>query len=134
MRISDWSSDVCSSDLLVRVGTAEELAAEREGHRVGEGVDRGLGRRVAGDQLVVRGGGGREAPHGGGGQQQGGGEDGSGADARLCGDHVSSLTGPSARSEGHTSELQSLMRSSYAVFCLTKKKTTLQNHGYTANA
>src|SRR3546814_10735323 len=29
-----------------------------------------------------------------------------------------------ARSEEHTSELQSLMRISYAVFCLTKKKTT----------
>src|SRR3546814_3979559 len=28
-----------------------------------------------------------------------------------------------ARSEEHTSELQSLMRSSYAVFCLKKKKT-----------
>src|SRR3546814_10475998 len=28
----------------------------------------------------------------------------------------------SARSEGHTSELQSLMRISYAVFCLKKKK------------
>src|SRR3546814_3468845 len=31
-------------------------------------------------------------------------------------------TGP--RSEEHTSELQSLMRISYAVFCLTKKKTS----------
>src|SRR3546814_2559352 len=30
----------------------------------------------------------------------------------------------SARSEEHTSELQSLMRISYAVFCLKKKKTT----------
>src|SRR3546814_4680356 len=30
------------------------------------------------------------------------------------------------RSEEHTSELQSLMRSSYAVFCLNKKKTTNQ--------
>src|SRR3546814_4560204 len=29
-----------------------------------------------------------------------------------------------ARSEEHTSELQSLMRSSYAVFCLKKKKNT----------
>src|SRR3546814_6743544 len=29
-----------------------------------------------------------------------------------------------ARSEEHTSELQSLMRISYAVFCLTKKKKT----------
>src|SRR3546814_2823873 len=28
-----------------------------------------------------------------------------------------------ARSEEHTSELQSLMRNSYAVFCLNKKKT-----------
>src|SRR3546814_2058338 len=31
---------------------------------------------------------------------------------------------PSERSEEHTSELQSLMRISYAVFCLKKKKTT----------
>src|SRR3546814_2329641 len=30
---------------------------------------------------------------------------------------------PGARSEEHTSELQSLMRTSYAVFCLKKKKT-----------
>src|SRR3546814_5158400 len=33
---------------------------------------------------------------------------------------------PAERSEEHTSELQSLMRSSYAVYCL-KKKTTIQN-------
>src|SRR3546814_1454087 len=31
-----------------------------------------------------------------------------------------------ARSEEHTSELQSLMRSSYAVFCLTKKNKTIE--------
>src|SRR3546814_5812345 len=31
---------------------------------------------------------------------------------------------PAKRSEEHTSELQSLMRISYAVFCLTKKKKT----------
>src|SRR3546814_3845394 len=31
-----------------------------------------------------------------------------------------------ARSEEHTSELQSLMRISYAVFCLKKKKNTIQ--------
>src|SRR3546814_2620265 len=31
------------------------------------------------------------------------------------------------RSEEHTSELQSLMRNSYAVFCLNKKKTHKQN-------
>src|SRR3546814_9745036 len=34
---------------------------------------------------------------------------------------------PSMRSEEHTSELQSLMRISYAVFCLKKKKTN-NNH------
>src|SRR3546814_4173181 len=33
----------------------------------------------------------------------------------------------SRRSEEHTSELQSLMRISYAVFCLTKKKTKKTN-------
>src|SRR3546814_8665143 len=32
-----------------------------------------------------------------------------------------------SRSEEHTSELQSLMRISYAVFCLKKKKTTTQH-------
>src|SRR3546814_4345121 len=40
---------------------------------------------------------------------------------------------PSKRSEEHTSELQSLMRISYAVFCLKKKKTQskLMQHKYT---
>src|SRR3546814_6243367 len=33
-----------------------------------------------------------------------------------------------ARSEEHTSELQSLMRISYAVFCLKKKKTTVNHY------
>src|SRR3546814_4383818 len=33
-----------------------------------------------------------------------------------------------ARSEEHTSELQSLMRISYAVFCLKKKKTNNNKH------
>src|SRR3546814_8138983 len=33
---------------------------------------------------------------------------------------------PARRSEEHTSELQSLMRISYAVFCLKKKKTNLK--------
>src|SRR3546814_5060486 len=35
------------------------------------------------------------------------------------------LDDPAPRSEEHTSELQSLMRISYAVFCLKKKNTTL---------
>src|SRR3546814_2320328 len=36
--------------------------------------------------------------------------------------------GEAGRSEEHTSELQSLMRISYAVFCLKKKKKTNNNH------
>src|SRR3546814_6134960 len=35
---------------------------------------------------------------------------------------IGPMRGADARSEEHTSELQSLMRSSYAVFCLKKKK------------
>src|SRR3546814_1387576 len=37
--------------------------------------------------------------------------------------HAAGLPDPGERSEEHTSELQSLMRSSYAVFCLKKKNT-----------
>src|SRR3546814_4389387 len=37
------------------------------------------------------------------------------------------LSNDRIRSEEHTSELQSLMRISYAVFCLKKKKTTTQH-------
>src|SRR3546814_7544092 len=37
------------------------------------------------------------------------------------------------RSEEHTSELQSLMRSSYAVFCLKKKKSKQHSHTTATN-
>src|SRR3546814_4321683 len=43
---------------------------------------------------------------------------------------------PGLRSEEHTSELQSLMRISYAVFCLKKKKRERENekqHGQSLN-
>src|SRR3546814_2391018 len=48
-----------------------------------------------------------------------------GDDARAAdADHINvGGGGGAARSEEHTSELQSLMRSSYAVFCLKKKNT-----------
>src|SRR3546814_3773678 len=48
------------------------------------------------------------------------------AAARQPARPAASSGGGSARSEEHTSELQSLMRNSYAVFCLKKKKETLQ--------
>src|SRR3546814_3387306 len=54
------------------------------------------------------------------------------ADAAIPAHHQ-----PGSRSEEHTSELQSLMRISYAVFCLKKKKKIInrrQNkHSYKAN-
>src|SRR3546814_19740591 len=43
------------------------------------------------------------------------------------GQHSATGEGSKARSEEHTSELQSLMRISYAVFCLKKKKTNDSN-------
>src|SRR3546814_8921428 len=55
----------------------------------------------------------------------------------TCGTYVSvtfqsisvfHLTNSTARSEEHTSELQSLMRISYAVFCLKKKKDNTFTH------
>src|SRR3546814_3611603 len=51
-----------------------------------------------------------------------------GADLSAMGAALVLLTGGNAvlRSEEHTSELQSLMRISYAVFCLKKKKLTKQ--------
>src|SRR3546814_9746766 len=39
-----------------------------------------------------------------------------------------SITSSTRRSEEHTSELQSLMRISYAVFCLKKKQYTSRNY------
>src|SRR3546814_8715751 len=49
----------------------------------------------------------------------------------CCGADISPAGDIGNRSEEHTSELQSLMRISYAVFCLKKKKTqtkTTQHH------
>src|SRR3546814_1163320 len=72
---------------------------------------------------------GRHPPRGGRGRQRG---VGSARQARgqalVAADrrHVAARNRP-ARSEEHTSELQSLMRISYAVFCL-KKKTTNYRH------
>src|SRR3546814_3893642 len=47
-------------------------------------------------------------------------------DYQFDGAHLTSSS--SYRSEEHTSELQSLMRISYAVFCLTKKITPFEHH------
>src|SRR3546814_10420979 len=151
MRISDWSSDVCSSDLLGRNRRARAgfpvLAriAEVRNDR-GEALRRGAAQRVVDDeqlhQIVVRGEVRRlddedilapdilvdfdedflvgEAAHASVGQRQF--EivrDRTGQrQVAVAGDEFHGVRG---RSEEHTSELQSLMRISYAVFCLKKK-------------
>src|SRR3546814_6459094 len=58
--------------------------------------------------------------HAGGDGDQGG----EGADVAGTADEARPEEAAAGRSEEHTSELQSLMRISYAVFCLKKKRTT----------
>src|SRR3546814_10215718 len=112
MRISDWSSDVCSSDLGGRGGR------DGGGGRRGRQLRKiGQHRAVLSDEQVEQAG--QEAGHLGSGDGLVGEVApgaGAGGDAHLGG-----LGDAGGRSEEHTSELQSLMRISYAVFCLKKK-------------
>src|SRR3546814_10568010 len=116
MRISDWSSDVCSSDLLAEDGVEHEgrhrgaADADRaglvvDGAREGDAELRSLQAAVADGQHAVL-----------------------LAERHLAALEQDALLGiqhrrQAGRSEEHTSELQSLMRISYAVFCLQKKHT-----------
>src|SRR3546814_10172879 len=123
MRISDWSSDVCSADLRWH---------SRHGDRHGR-LRTAAGRRSAVRRLHLSGvrsariRSGTPAPS-------------------LCwrvlgtadaaftmrGRHLRRPDAQPERSEEHTSELQSLMRISYAVFCLKKKiKTMTHTHQMT---
>src|SRR3546814_8613893 len=135
MRISDWSSDVCSSDLVVeeRAHAAFELRRGdqsidllgdpaptvqltgcgrpqqfRIGRRIDQEIAQPRGFRIAVEFvqaiLVWTGQGLIDA------QQK----------IRRH-HHAGERELQTARSEEHTSELQSLMRISYAVFCLNKK-------------
>src|SRR3546814_6740697 len=106
MRISDWSADVCSSDLLINLKAAHALyegsgeasfsaltRAQPQGPDLDTAIRDSLARLIAAveaqpDSLVA------------------------------------ALEAPEGRSEEHTSELQSLMRISSAVFCLKKKSST----------
>src|SRR3546814_10013086 len=103
MRISDWSSDVCSSDLSGRDPEDEGPGGEvrrpaRKRASAGAVPVGGVPRPVPLQRLPP----GRHRPD----------------RARRR---------PGDRSEEHTSELQSLMRISYAVFCLKTKKQTIRN-------
>src|SRR3546814_5625669 len=101
MRISDWSSDVCSSDLVGgrplhdRADPARGWrrldclrACRRQSRAVRDSCHEYLGRGMSGSVPA----------------------------------DVQAVAKSWERSEEHTSELQSLMRISYAVFCLKKKK------------
>src|SRR3546814_7414590 len=119
MRISDWSSDVCSSDLRFEEHQVrhQQASARSTGGRC---------RRVAAVPSSSPGSSATTA--------------GSASDRASNFGLPSSVTGTASmpasanqsarsgsamhRSEEHTSELQSLMRISYAVFCLKKKKNT----------
>src|SRR3546814_5046153 len=87
MRISDWSSDVCSSDLVFGrgAGVMPEPREREIGTQRVEQCERLRG-------VALR--------------------------PQAVGHFVADMR---QRSEEHTSELQSLMRISYAVFCLTTK-------------
>src|SRR3546814_1107084 len=129
MRISDWSSDVCSSDLIRAHALLEGLLAhvvfEHAQHTgtllVGDAVERSHDVAVAGnrladlaraDQAVVvhRA---LAATHAV--------EVGAVFRVHLHVDLLLHPGGERLKSEEHTSELQSLMRISYAVFCLRAK-------------
>src|SRR3546814_10804322 len=115
MRISDWSSDVCSSDL--RAQRAQRRAVDPRQHVAGVRLVGELQVRtvVAAVELVAA-------------SQQVLVEPLQRLLQHAVGNHETALARvEQERSEEHTSELQSLMRISYAVSCLKKKthpKTT----------
>src|SRR3546814_5311374 len=115
MRISDWSSDVCSSDLqqagMVDVGgnglknrrahrSRETVSAPKGNHGI-QPLSFYSGIQIKGTSALI------------GGQV---------AAVAGCDQVIFGKQSFNSRSEEHTSELQSLMRISYAVFCLKKKK------------
>src|SRR3546814_1566125 len=116
MRISDWSSDVCSSDLPAQRRSGGPDCAK--GHLPhGSRGGRGSRTRAVPDGRWL-------SPHHArrGHRYEGPHHEKSWARGRTyAGRHIQWRSAQSRRSEEHTSELQSLMRISYAVFCLKKK-------------
>src|SRR3546814_4382204 len=119
MRISDWSSDVCSSDLEITVKDViadaflQQILLRPAEYDVIATLN--LNGDYISDALAAQVGGIGIAPG-----------------ANLS-DSVAMFEATHGRSEEHTSELQSLMRISYAVFCLKKKNkhyTDSNKHTY----
>src|SRR3546814_3847831 len=117
MRISDWSSDVCSSDL-DRLFHPHKTQHPRAGdERLNMDIRAAEISKVIKDQIANFG---TQAQVTEVGTVLSVGD----GIARIHGlDNVQAGEMVEFRSEEHTSELQSLMRISYAVFCLNKKKT-----------
>src|SRR3546814_7700923 len=123
MRISDWSSDVCSSDLIKHVDIDESMiraiAKQAEAERVRRArVINAEGEQQAAEKLVQAAVELSRQPEAMQLRYLAGLQD-------IAGERNSTIVFPFpielARSEEHTSELHSLMRISYAVFCLKKK-------------
>src|SRR3546814_7859208 len=115
MRISDWSSDVCSSDLVplptVGSGIGPDLLTFRGLRRTRKPRKRSRAR------AWPRGG---AAPTAGGEFRPALKTSCSGGSPEESGGGILASGRRRARSEEHTAELQSLKRSSYAVLCLKK--------------
>src|SRR3546814_4929922 len=112
MRISDWSSDVCSSDLfpIYAAGKqAEFFAGLEQPQQYGEDDDPEHGHA---QEAACR------RPS----NEQGRSDQDKRQHVPETGHRLIAIHRLPPRSEEHTSELQSLMRISYAVFCLKKKK------------
>src|SRR3546814_6604003 len=108
MRISDWSSDVCSSDLWIATAWPDLVARQRAGQR-GEYLSVG-GRAYRIDPVD---------PLAGSEWLAIADAQGHAAGVRIL--SAAPIDQAAVRSEEHTSELQSLMRISYAVLCLNRK-------------
>src|SRR3546814_3570928 len=122
MRISDWSSDVCSSDLAVH---GVQRASDHQG-AVEEEESGRLPRLPPVPDLIQRGSiaaGQIKAGVGHRNRRIGNAR----VEAGKAGGVAQEGDGVGDRSAEHTSELQSLMRISYAVFCLKKKTTQRQD-------
>src|SRR3546814_2807283 len=132
MRISDWSSDVCSSDLVHRAAHGLAEARDPQRNQQPRDADREE-RRLPADETD-------RAARGIGvipclDDQRADEQRHAAAEVkprRIDGERgrflpLREIVGDQRiRSEEHTSELQSLMRISYAVFCLKKTKTKNQ--------
>src|SRR3546814_2177357 len=111
MRISDWSSDVCSSDLIETLGGKYDHVVVDSPPMLGLADATLIARSVEGVVYVVESE--RVAARGIVSALQ---------RLRDARGKVLGVVLTKYRSEEHTSELQSLMRISYAVFCLKNKK------------